>query len=146
MNLRTIAIAATVLLLTGCSAPAAEVSAPTPSAAVTRSPAPTIAPSPTRTPTPTPTPTATVAVTPPVYTGPTYEEEIFLAALGTLDPGLSHERSLGRAENTCMDIENGMDDAALLSRIEQRFEGGTVPSLSAGQLETMLELIRTTCG
>ena len=144
MNLRTIAIAATVLLLTGCSAPAAEVSAPTPSAAVTRSPAPTIAPSPTRT--PTPTPTATVAVTPPVYTGPTYEEEIFLAALGTLDPGLSHERSLGRAENTCMDIENGMDDAALLSRIEQRFEGGTVPSLSAGQLETMLELIRTTCG
>ncbi|TFD09838.1 hypothetical protein E3T26_14525 [Cryobacterium sp. TMT1-21] len=86
-----------------------------------------------------------VAATPVEAAGPSYDDEVFLAALGTIDPGLAHERSLGRAENVCMDIEQGMDEATILPRIESRFEGGTVPALSGGQLASLLSLIRTTC-
>jgi len=143
MKLHTAAIAATVLLLTGCSAPAAEVAAPAPSAAVT--------PTPTWTPEPWPSSIPSIVevpdeVTPPVDNEPTYEDEIFLAALGTIDPGLAHERSLGRAANTCQDIEEGQDSMAILVNMEARFEGGTVPNLSGGQLATLLRLIRATCG
>jgi hypothetical protein len=142
MKLRLATIAATVLLLTGCSAPAAEVAARTPSAAVT--------PTPTWTPEPWPSSIPSIVevpdeVTPPVDNEPTYEDEIFLAALGTIDPGLAHERSLGRAANVCLDIEQGKDSAAVLAGMEARFEGGTVPDLSGGQLAALLRLIRTTC-
>lgn len=40
----------------------------------------------------------------------------------------------------------GKDDATLLTNIEARFEGGTVPDLSAEQAAAVLDLIRTTCG
>ena len=76
----------------------------------------------------------------------TYDDEIFLAALGTIDPGLEHERSLNRAANTCLDIEQGKDSMAIIVNMEARFEGGAVPNLSGGQLATLLRLIRATCG
>ena len=140
MKIRTIVIAATVLVLAGCSStPVAEVVEPAPTASATHSPAPTPTPTPTAEPSPTSTATTPVVLTPPV------DDETFLAALGTIDPGLAHERSLGRAANVCLDIEQGKDSMAVLVNMEARFEGGTVPDLSGGQLATLLRLIKATC-
>ena len=148
MKLRAVAITATVLLLAGCSAEPSEIAAET---TATSPPTPTISSSPAWTPTPWPTDIPSVveapaAAAPPVEaSGTSDDDEAFLAALGTIDPGLAHERSLGRAANVCLDIEDGKDSTTIIVNMEARFEGGMVPNLSGGQLASLLSLIRTTC-
>ncbi|TFD41770.1 hypothetical protein E3T37_03705 [Cryobacterium sp. TMT2-10] len=148
MKLHAVAITATVLLLAGCSAEPSEIAGGT---TATATPTPTISPTPTWTAKPWPTDIPSVVEAPDVAaapveaSGPSYDDETFLAALGTIDPGLAHERSLNRAANTCVDIEEGKDSTTILMNMEARFEGGTVPNLSGGQLASMLNLIKTTC-
>ncbi|TFC92027.1 MULTISPECIES: hypothetical protein [Cryobacterium] len=148
MKLRAVAITATVLLLAGCSAEPSEIAVDT---TATAAPTPTISPTPTWSPTPWPTDIPSVveapaaAATPADASDASYDDAVFLAALGTIDPGLARERSLGRAANVCLDIEDGKDSTTIILNMEARFEGGTVPNLSGGQLASLLSLIKTTC-
>jgi PBP1b-binding outer membrane lipoprotein LpoB len=147
MKLRIVAIAATVLLLAGCSA---EPNVPTVAATSVATPTPT-SPTPTWTAKPWPTDVPSTAEAPPVVetpaeaSDPSQEDETFLATIGEIDPGLAHERSLNRAANVCLDIEQGKDNMTVITSMEARFEGGTVPNLDGGQLAMLLSAIETTC-
>jgi uncharacterized protein YceK len=153
MKLRNVAIAATVLLLTGCSSvQPASTSAPE-SPSVTSSPStthqPTSAPLATAAATMSPVPAAAeqVTVTPQVDADQqSADDAAFLAALGEIDAGLAHDRSIGRAANVCLDIEQGKDDKTVIANMESRFQGGTVPNLDVAQLAMLLSAIKDTCG
>ncbi len=133
-----VALAAAVLLVAaGCSS---TEPAPTPTVTVTV------------TETPAPAPTVTVTVTPealaPSEDGgePALDEEgrqdLFLVSLAAIDPGLvvNAERALRRADDICLDIEQGWEGDAFLERIEFRLEGGNVPDLSRAQAAEVLAL------
>lgn len=77
---------------------------------------------------------------------PSAEQSVqLLATLGGIDEGLNNDRSIGRARNVCSDILAGeFDDATITDRAKTRFEGGTVPSLSADQMAKIINTVRTT--
>lgn len=65
-----------------------------------------------------------------------------LIELAQIDEGLRHDRSIDRARGTCSEILNdGLAGDELLTRVELRFEGGTVPELSPEQVARVLEVV-----
>lgn len=80
----------------------------------------------------------------PVIPSPDASQSIqLLNALGAVDPGLNRDRSINRARNTCQDIQAGSTHDQIASRTKYRFEGGTVLSLSAAQVEQIITAITT---
>lgn len=74
----------------------------------------------------------------------TVREDAFLAAMTAIDPGLTvnADRALSRADNICLDISQGADEATILRNAEARYEGGTVPDLSADQAQAIVSAAR----
>lgn len=62
-----------------------------------------------------------------------------LAALGRIDPALNHERSIGRARNTCLDLlgDDPRDD--VIERTRQRFDG--TAQVDTADAEAIVKLV-----
>lgn len=105
---------------------------------------------------PKPAPTVTVTATPeseapPVADAPDAplseeaRRDLYILTLTGIDQGLTVEadRALRRGDNICLDIEQGKDDATLIANAEARFEGGTVPDLTADQARQIVDAARS---
>lgn len=124
------ALVAAVLMLAGCATPE-----PTPTVTVTV----------TETPAPAPTVTVTVAPAEAESGAATPDRDAFVAALAAIDPGLTvnADRAVSRADDICLDIEQGKTDEQIVRNTELRFEGGNVPDLSADQAREIVEAARS---
>ncbi|MFA5898132.1 MAG: DUF732 domain-containing protein [Hyphomicrobium sp.] len=71
-------------------------------------------------------------------------EAMFLATMTEIDRGLTvnPDRALGRADNICLDIEQGRDEAQILANAEARYEGGTVPDVTPEQAQLIVNAVR----
>ncbi|WP_030526589.1 hypothetical protein [Phycicoccus jejuensis] len=122
-------------------------------------PAPTVTATVSVTTTATTTATVTAAPTTPEVTPPSTETTApsrassipspdsgqsreLLAALAAIDPGLGDDRNVDRARNTCQALLEGRSVDSIVSITQQRFEGGTVPSLSERQVRQIIKVIQ----
>ncbi|MGH3768610.1 MAG: DUF732 domain-containing protein [Pseudonocardiaceae bacterium] len=88
-------------------------------------------PAPSRAPAPTAAPT-------------TDAQTAYLARLEQIDPGLvvNTERAIRRAENICLDIKQGKDEATVVSNTVQRLSGGNA-TIDKAQAAQVVELAKT---
>ncbi|WP_282793703.1 hypothetical protein [Streptomyces sp. CC224B] len=68
-----------------------------------------------------------------------------IRALGAVDAGLvaNEERAVSRARNVCLDVKQKKDAATVQANAKARFEGGTVPTLSADQTAQIVTAVRS---
>ncbi|WP_158708840.1 hypothetical protein [Streptomyces sp. NRRL S-920] len=72
-----------------------------------------------------------------------------IRALGAVEPGLveNEERAVSRSRSVCLDLKEKKPAATVRANAEARFEGGTVPTLSADQAAQIVIAIRSNlCG
>lgn len=70
-----------------------------------------------------------------------YADEL-LERLGAINPHLNHQRSIGRARSTLLDIRQGKDEATLVRNTRMRFSNGTTVDLDDNQATQVLDTIR----
>ncbi|MEU5160433.1 DUF732 domain-containing protein [Streptomyces sp. NPDC020875] len=109
---------------------------------------PTATKSATATTDPADTPSTTPSK-PPTGTGvptpDTAQRAALISALTAVDTGLvtKEDRAVSRARSTCLDIKQGKEASAVQSNTKQRFEGGTVPSLSDDQAAAIVAAVKS---
>ncbi|QDY79822.1 DUF732 domain-containing protein [Streptomyces qinzhouensis] len=68
-----------------------------------------------------------------------------IRALTAVDAGLvtKEDRAVSRARSTCLDIKQGKEASAVQSNTKQRFEGGTVPTITDAQATAIVAAVKT---
>lgn len=74
----------------------------------------------------------------------TDQEAQFLADLEAVDPDLvtKEDRALRRAENVCLDIEQGKNDEMIVDNTRQRYSNGTTVNLDMDQARRIVDSAR----
>lgn len=85
---------------------------------------------------------AAAAVIPPPLLPP--HTETLLHRLGAIHPLLQHSRSVSRARDTMLDIEQGKDEATLLHNTRLRFSNGNTVNLDERQAAAVLRVVQET--
>ncbi|MFE0631553.1 hypothetical protein ACFW3D_31935 [Streptomyces sp. NPDC058864] len=79
----------------------------------------------------------------------TAQAKALIATLYNIEPGLAakEDRAVSRSRNVCLDILNGQSNDKVASNAEDRFEGGTVSTLSKKQVAQIVSAVKATfCG